>query len=86
MLDPPVKEGYHIIWDKTYETLTEDVTVKAIYTDPPEEEPEEYEPFDNSENEIWTYIILGATAVLIVIFVLLQIQKKKNDKKISEKA
>ncbi len=86
MLDPPVKEGYYIAWDKTVETLTEDIVINAVYTDPPEDEADDRTPFDNSENEIWTYIILGATAVLIVIFVLLQIQKKKNDKKVSEQA
>lgn len=79
MLDPPVKEGFYFKWDKTVETLTENVTINAVYADPPEQE-EVIQDWDNSENDAWMPIILIATAVLIVIFILLYLQKKKLDK------
>ena len=80
MLDPPVKEGYYFQWDKTVETLTENVTINAVYADPPQQDEEIDQEWDNSENDDWMPIILIATAVLIVIFVLLYLQKKKLDK------
>lgn len=80
MLDPPVKEGFYIKWDKTVTTLTADVTIKAVYTDPPEEEPEPSQEWDNSENNTWMIIILTATAVLFAVLILLWLQKKKLDK------
>lgn len=80
MLDPPVKEGYYFQWDKTVETLTENVTINAVYADPPQQDEEIDQEWDNSENDDWMPIILTATAVLIVIFVLLYLQKKKLDK------
>jgi len=80
MLDPPVKEGYYFQWDKTVETLTENVTISAVYADPPQQDEEIDQEWDNSENDDWMPIILIATAVLIVIFVLLYLQKKKLDK------
>ena len=80
MLDPPVREGYYFQWDKTVETLTENVTINAVYADPPQQDEEIDQEWDNSENDDWMPIILIATAVLIVIFVLLYLQKKKLDK------
>lgn len=80
MLDPPVKEGYYFQWDKTVETLTKNVTINAVYADPPQQDEEVIQDWDNSENDAWMPIILIATAVLIVIFVLLYLQKKKLDK------
>lgn len=80
MLDPPVKEGYYFQWDKTVETLTENVTINAVYADPPQQDEEIDQEWDNSENDDWMPIILIATAVLIGIFVLLYLQKKKLDK------
>lgn len=80
MLDPPVKEGFYIKWDKTVETLTEDVVINAVYTDPPEEEPIPSQEWDNSENNTWMIIILTATAVLFAVLILLWLQKKKLDK------
>lgn len=80
MLDPPVKEGYYFQWDKTVETLTENVTINAVYADPPQQDEEIDQEWDNSENDDWMPIILIATAILIVIFVLLYLQKKKLDK------
>ena len=80
MLDPPVKEGFYFKWDKTVETLTENVTISAVYADPPERDEEVNEDLDNDEIDDWMPIILIATAVLIVIFVLLYLQKKKLDK------
>lgn len=80
MLDPPVKEGYYFQWDKTVEILTENVTISAVYADPPQQDEEIDQEWDNSENDDWMPIILIATAVLIVIFVLLYLQKKKLDK------
>lgn len=80
MLDPPVKEGYYFQWDKTVETLTENVTINAVYADPPQQDEEIDQEWDNSENDDWMPIILIATAVLIVIFVLLYLQKKRLDK------
>ena len=80
MLDPPVKEGYYFRWDKTVETLTENVTINAVYADPPQQDEEVNEDLDNDEIDDWMPIILIATAVLIVIFVLLYLQKKKLDK------
>ncbi len=80
MLEPPVKEGYYIAWDRTVETLTESITINAVYTDPPEQEQVEQQDWDNSENDAWMPIILIATAVMAVIFVLLYMQNKKLDK------
>lgn len=80
MLDPPVKEGFYFKWDKTVETLTENVTISAVYADPPEQDEEIIQDWDNDEIDDWMPIILIATAVLIVIFVLLYLQKKKLDK------
>ena len=80
MLDPPVKEGFYIKWDKTVETLTEDVVINAVYTDPPEEEPIPSQEWNNSENNTWMIIILSATAVLFAVLILLWLQKKKLDK------
>lgn len=80
MLDPPVKEGFHIIWDKKVTTLTSDVVIKAIYTDPPEETPEITQQWNKNENDVWMIIILVGTAVLFAVLILLQIKKKKLDK------
>ena len=80
MLDPPVKEGFHIVWDKKVTTLTSDVVIKAIYTDPPEETPEITQQWNKNENDVWMIIILVGTAVLFAVLILLQIQKKKLDK------
>ena len=55
-------------------------TVTSAYTDSLEREEEVIQDWDNSENDAWMPIILGSTAVLIVIFVLLYLQKKKLDK------
>lgn len=60
---------------------TEDTpTVTSVYTDSLEQDQEINQEWYNSENDAWMPIILGATAVLIVIFVLLYLQKKKLDK------
>lgn len=55
-------------------------TVTSAYTDSLERDEEMIQDWDNSENDAWMPIILIATAVLIVIFVLLYLQKKKLDK------
>ena len=81
MVPAPAKEGYNVTWDTVIDTLTADITVNAVYTEIVPEETAPTEEWDNSETEYWTYIILGGTAVLIALFVLLQIQKKKNDRK-----
>lgn len=80
MLDPPVKEGFYIEWDTKVTTLTSDITIRAVYADPPERDEEVIQDWDNDEIDDWMPIILIATAVLIVIFVLLYLQKKKLDK------
>ena len=88
MIPVPEKAGYTAKWDTIIDVLTDHITVNAVYTEAVPVEPEvpEQPEWDNGDNSKWAPIILGATAVLIVIFVLLQIQKKKNDKKVSEQA
>ena len=95
MIPTPAKDGYIVTWDTIIDVLTDDITVNAVFTEiatnvptqvTDDETGEEQKQWNNEENNKWTPIILGGTIVLIVILVLLQIQKKKNDKKISEKA
>ena len=52
MLDPPVKEGYYFQWDKTVETLTENVTINAVYADPPQQDEE-------IDQEAWDDIVIN---------------------------
>ena len=80
MLDPPEQEGFYIKWDKTVQTLTEDVVINAVYADPPEETPEITQQWNKNENDVWMIIVLVGTAVLFAVLILLQIQKKKLDK------
>ena len=85
MVVAPFKQGYVVTWDTTIDTLTEDITVNAVYTEVTQvipEQPEQPEPDerDGGDNTVWMIVILAATAALIGVFVLLYKQKKKIDR------
>ena len=85
MVVAPFKQGYVVTWDTTIDTLTEDITVNAVYTEVTQvipEQPEQPEPDerDGGDNTVWMIVILAAMAALIGVFVLLYKQKKKIDR------
>lgn len=82
MIPAPEKAGYIASWDTVIDVLTDDITVNAVYTEAASVEPEvpeKQDEWDNSENSKWAPIILGAMVALILLFILLQILKKKDD-------
>ena len=72
----------------TYATdaLTDHITVNAVYTEAVPVEPEvpEQPEWDNEDNSKWAPIIIGATAAMIALFVVLRILKKKDDERIAK--
>ena len=90
MIPVPEKAGYTARWDTIIDVLTDHITVNAVYTEatPVESEvpevPDEQE-WDNGENSKWGPIIIGATAAMIALLVILRILKKKDDERIAKR-
>ncbi len=71
MPDVPTKDGYTVAWDKELDTVQEDVTVKAVYTEiPVVEEPSAPQTGDNSHMALWIALLFisgGAVITLTVV-------------------
>ncbi len=71
MPDVPTKDGYTVKWDKELDTVTEDVTVKAVYTEIPKTDtPSSPQTGDNSNIWLWfalAFISGGAVISLTVV-------------------
>ena len=86
MIPVPEKAGYTAKWDTIIDVLTDHITVNAVYTEAVPVEPEvpEQPEWDNGDNSKWAPIIIGATAAMIALFVVLRILKKKDDERIAK--
>ncbi len=71
MPDVPTKDGYTVKWDKELDTVTEDVTVKAVYTEIPKTDtPSSPATGDNSNMFLWIALLFisgGAVITLTVV-------------------
>jgi hypothetical protein len=87
MIPVPEKAGYTAKWDTIIDMLTDHITVNAVYTEAVPVEPEvlEQPEWDNEDNSKWAPIIIGATAAMIALFVVLWILKKKDDERIAKR-
>lgn len=92
MLPVPAKEGYTAAWDTVIDVLTDDITVKAVYTEISEstatsaqqDVPPESDEWNKNEYDIWFAVILTATALLFAVLIFLYLQKKRLDRKAKE--
>ncbi len=66
--DVPTKDGYTVKWDKELDTVKEDVTVKAVYTEIPKTDSPQ--TGDNSNMALWIALLFisgGAVITLTVV-------------------
>ncbi len=90
MPEVPQKEGYIGSWDKVIDTVTEDITIEAVYTsissinvqEPPEIEPSKTESpktGDNTSTGVWYAIIFVSIGSLFGLILLEYIRKQKSN-------
>ncbi len=68
MPDVPTKDGYTVKWDKALDTVTEEVTVKAVYTEIPK--TDSAQTGDNINMFLWIALLFisgGAVITLTVV-------------------
>lgn len=68
MPEAPTKDGYTVKWEKVLDTVTEDTTVKAVYTEiPATDKPSSPQTGDNSKLWLYWLLLIVSAACIVVI-------------------